>query len=134
MTLSKALGIFGHEQWSSLDKDDDEAHNASEFKAKLDKIMYQKGQDLENKRMIMVKKQLEIEKMDDSTAKKRLQYNEVQQDKEKTLSIAERELHEAYQFVLREYDYRHKEDEKDGCGWQLLDTQRIHQKEESQTS
>lgn len=40
--------------------DDDEAHNASEFKAKLDKIMYQKGQDLENKRMIMVKKQLEI--------------------------------------------------------------------------
>ena len=40
--------------------DDDEAHNAIEFKAKLDKIMYQKGQDLENKRMIMVKKQLEI--------------------------------------------------------------------------
>ena len=51
--------------------------------------------------------------MDDSTAKKRLQYNEVQMDKEKTLSIAERELHEAYQFVLREYDYRHKEDEKE---------------------
>ena len=43
--------------------DDDEAHNASEFKAKLDKIMYQKGQDLENKRMIMVKKQLEIGKV-----------------------------------------------------------------------
>ena len=40
--------------------DDDEMSNAVEFKAKLDKIMYQKGQDLENKRMIMVKKQLEI--------------------------------------------------------------------------
>ena len=35
-------------------------NNAVEFKAKLDKIMYQKGQDLENKRMIMVKKQMEI--------------------------------------------------------------------------
>lgn len=73
-----------------------------EFKEKLDKIMYQKGQELENKRMIMVKKQIEIEKMEDSTAKKRLQYNSEQMDKEKTLSIAERELHEAYQFVLRE--------------------------------
>ena len=40
--------------------DDDEMNNAVEFKAKLDKIMYQKGQDLENKRMIMVKKQMEI--------------------------------------------------------------------------
>ena len=40
--------------------DDDEMSNAVEFKAKLDKIMYQKGQDLENKRMIMVKKQMEI--------------------------------------------------------------------------
>ena len=73
-----------------------------EFKEKLDKIMYQKGQELENKRMIMVKKQIEIEKMEESTAKKRLQYNSEQMDKEKTLSIAERELHEAYQFVLRE--------------------------------
>ena len=73
-----------------------------EFKEKLDKIMYQKGQELENKRMIMVKKQIEIEKMEESTAKKRLQYNSEQMDKEKTLSIAERELREAYQFVLRE--------------------------------
>ena len=82
--------------------DDDDVNRMEEFKEKLDKIMYQKGQELENKRMIMVKKQIEIEKMEDSTAKKRLQYNSEQMDKEKTLSIAERELHEAYQFVLRE--------------------------------
>ena len=82
--------------------DDDDVNRMEEFKEKLDKIMYQKGQELENKRMIMVKKQIEIEKMEESTAKKRLQYNSEQMDKEKTLSIAERELHEAYQFVLRE--------------------------------
>ena len=46
-------------------------------------------QDLDSKKAIHLKKQADIEKMDDSTVKKRLQYNEAQMDREKSLSIGQ---------------------------------------------
>ena len=46
-------------------------------------------QELDNKKAIHLKKQLEIENMDESSAKKRLQYNESQMNREKSLGIGQ---------------------------------------------
>lgn len=81
----------------------------NEFKDRLDKIFNEKYVDIENKRMVHIKRQIDIDNMpDDNGLKKRLQYdidNRIGPDPWQ----AERELHEAYQFVLREYEIRHRQ-------------------------
>ena len=88
---------------------DDEDNSCMErFKEKLDNILYEKTQQIENKRNIFVKRQMEIEDMDEGVLKKRLMYSQ-----EVILGAntnqEERELHEAYQFCIREYECRHRE-------------------------
>ena len=70
--------------------------------------MYDKTQVIENKRMIFVKRQMEIEDMDEGVLKKRLLYSQ-EVIMNNPVNQEERELHEAYQFIIREYECRHKE-------------------------
>ena len=79
-----------------------------QFKEQLDQILFSRTQLIENKRMMYVKRQLEIEKMEENSLKKRLLYaEEVKIGKD--ANQEERELHEAYQFCIREYEVRHRE-------------------------
>ena len=70
--------------------------------------MYDKTQVIENKRMMFVKRQIEIEDMDEGVLKKRLLYSQ-EVILANPVNQEERELHEAYQFIIREYECRHKE-------------------------
>ena len=70
--------------------------------------MYDKTQVIENKRMMFVKRQMEIEDMDEGVLKKRLLYSQ-EVILANPVNQEERELHEAYQFIIREYECRHKE-------------------------
>ena len=70
--------------------------------------MYDKTQVIENKRMMFVKRQMEIEDMDEGVLKKRLMYSQ-EVILNNPVNQEERELHEAYQFIIREYECRHKE-------------------------
>ena len=71
--------------------------------------MYEKTQVIENKRHLFVKRQLEIENMDDGVLKKRLLYSQDTIMGNSSVNQEERELHEAYQFCIREYECRHKD-------------------------
>merc|ERR1711976_121081 len=109
ITLGKALATFGFETWSSLDKDDEENSDPVQFKRRLDNLMYEKSQVIENKRTVFVKRQMEIENMDDGALKKRLLYSQDVILDRNSVNQEERELHEAYQFCIREYECRHKD-------------------------
>ena len=71
--------------------------------------MYEKSQVIENKRTVFVKRQMEIENMDDGALKKRLLYSQDVILDRNSVNQEERELHEAYQFCIREYECRHKD-------------------------
>ena len=73
--------------------------------------MYVKTQAIENKRHLFVKRQLEIEDMEDGVLKKRLMYSQ-EVILGNSVNQEERELHEAYQFCIREYECRHKDEDK----------------------
>lgn len=75
---------------------------------RLDKIFCEKYDVIENKRMLYIKRQIDIDNMDETSLKKRLQYGEDNKIG-KDAWQEERELHEAYQFVIREYQVRHKQ-------------------------
>lgn len=77
---------------------------------KLDRVLFDKTQAIEQKRVMDYKKLKKIEKIEDNGLRKRLLYNAEQQAKKgaSTPSAEERELHEAYQFLIREYECRHK--------------------------
>ena len=55
--------------------DEDDEANLAAFKEKLDKIMYEKTTNIENKRLFYVKKQQAAEAMEESSLKKMKQYN-----------------------------------------------------------
>ena len=88
---------------------DDEEVDVAEFKEKLDRVIFEKTQAIEQKRVMDYKKLKKIEKIEDNGLRKRLLYNaEKQKNKAvSTPSAEERELHEAYQFLIREYEARH---------------------------
>ena len=71
--------------------------------------MYDRTQDIETKRTIFVKRQMEIEDMEDGVLKKRLLYSQ-EVILGNSVNQEERELHEAYQFIIREYECRHRPD------------------------
>ena len=92
-------------------RSDDEDVNLFEgFKVKLDKMLFEETLRLDNKRLLHIKRQAEIEAMDDNGLKKRLQYaNDQRVDKETvSINLEEVEVHEAYQFCIREYEVRHR--------------------------
>ena len=70
--------------------------------------MYDKYVAIENKRMLYVKRQLDLENMEETSLKKRLMYAEDHKIG-KDVWQEERELHEAYQFCIREYEWRHRQ-------------------------
>ena len=94
---------------SAYDDEEVDQHVAAiKFKEKLDDLMYDKTQVIENKRMMFVKRQIEIEDMDEGVLKKRLLYSQ-EVIMNNPVNQEERELHEAYQFIIREYECRHRE-------------------------
>ena len=90
--------------------DEEDEDDLAAFKDKLDKIMYKKWQNIDNKKVFFVKRQQMQDLMEESALKKRNQY-EADMRKEQNwnaICTEERELHEAYQFCIREYKARHK--------------------------
>jgi hypothetical protein len=78
------------------------------FKVNLDKILYEKTNDIEVKRVLMQTHLKKVKKMENCPLKRRLLYNMESKIKDDPTSNEERQLHESYQFVLREYEARHK--------------------------
>lgn len=80
----------------------------TDFKEKLDRVIFERTQAIEQKKNTQLRRLQKIEKIQDHNLKKRLLYNaEKMSTKEVTASAEERELHEAYQFLIREYEARH---------------------------
>ena len=93
-----------------LDEDDDV--NLTTFKEKLDRIMYEKSQTIENKKLFFCKRQSAQAEMEESALKKRNTYGADLKNEQNwnAICMEERELHEAYQFCIREYKVRHVEE------------------------
>ena len=101
--------------WSNLVSvfiDEEDEGDLAAFKDKLDKIMYEKWQNIDNKKVFFVKRQQMQDLMDESALKKRNQYAADMRKEQDWNAICteERELHEAYQFCIREYKARHVEE------------------------
>ena len=82
------------------------------MKTKLDALLFQKTLAIETKRENIIKKKLRTDKMEEGQLKRRLKY-EVDKEYDKlgqagTPGDEERTLHEAYQFLMREFDARNK--------------------------
>ena len=76
----------------------------------MDEVLFQKTLEIETKRENLIKKKLKAEKLADGVLKRRLKY---QADKEYDKYLdspgdEERCLHEAYQFLMREFEARNK--------------------------
>ena len=78
-----------------------------EYKKKLDEILFKKTKDIEIRRDLKLKKQKEALGMADGALKRRIEY-EMKNDKLLSTHDEERNLHEAYQFLMREYEARYK--------------------------
>ena len=86
---------------------DIETMDEEEYKKKLDEILFRKTKDIEIRRDLKQKKQKEALGMADGALKRRIEY-EMKNDKLLSSHDEERNLHEAYQFLMREYEARYK--------------------------
>ena len=78
-----------------------------EIKKKLDDILSRKTKDIEVRRDLKLKKQKEALEMEDGALKRRIEY-EMKNDKLLSSHDESRNLHESYQFLMREYEARYK--------------------------
>ena len=78
-----------------------------EVKKILDEILFKKTKDIEIRRALKMKKHKEALEMADGALKRRIEY-EMKNDKLLSSHDEERSLHEAYQFLMREYEARYK--------------------------
>ena len=78
-----------------------------EYKKKLDEILFRKTKDIEIRRDLKLKKQKDALGMADGALKRRIEY-EMKNDKLLSSHDESRNLHEAYQFLMREYEARYK--------------------------
>ena len=86
---------------------DIETMDEEEYKKKLDAIIFTKTKDIEIRRDLKLKKQKEALGMAEGALKRRIEY-EMKNDKLLSSHDEERNLHEAYQFLMREYEARYK--------------------------
>merc|ERR1712150_234421 len=78
-----------------------------EIKKKLDDILSRKTKDIEVRRDLKLKKQKEALEMEDGALKRRIEY-EMKNGKLLSSHDESRNLHESYQFLMREYEARYK--------------------------
>ena len=89
---------------------DDDNTTEEVVKSKLDSLLFQKTLEIETKRENLIKKKLKTDQMEEGQLKRRLKY-QVDKEYDKVLGSPgdeERILHEAYQFLMREFDARNK--------------------------
>ena len=86
---------------------DIEIMEEEEVKKILDEILFKKTKDIEIRRALKMKKHKEALEMADGALKRRIEY-EMKNDKLLSSHDEERSLHEAYQFLMREYEARYK--------------------------
>lgn len=78
-----------------------------DVKKRLDEILFKKTKDVEVRRDLKLKKQKEALAMAEGALKRRIEY-EMKNDKLLSTHDEERNLHESYQFLMREYEARYK--------------------------
>ena len=86
---------------------DIEIMEEEEVKKKLDLILFKKTKDIEVRRDLKLKKNKEALAMADGALKRRIEY-EMKNDKLLSTHDEDRNLHESYQFLMREYEARYK--------------------------